>query len=197
MAEQKIRCPWLDLSKEDYVHYHDTEWGVPIYDDQTLFEYLTLESAQAGLSWYTILKKRENYRTAFANFDPIEVAEFDQEKVEELLQNSGIVRHRQKINAAIHNAKLVLEIQKEHGSLSDFLWGFVDHKVIIRHSNTLEDYQVATTPESDKLFKALKKRGFKFLGSTTVYAFMQACGMVNDHSKDCYRRNQVVNKSNN
>ena len=191
MVDNRPRCPWLDLSKADYVHYHDTEWGTPIYDDHTLFEFLTLESAQAGLSWYTILKKRENYRAAFANFDPVKVASFDQEMVEKLMLNAGIVRHRQKIQAAIHNAKLVLEIQKEHGSLSDYLWGFVEHQVIVRHSSCLEDYAVATTAESDLLFKALKKRGFKFLGSTTVYAFMQACGMVNDHSVDCFRREQV------
>jgi len=185
------RCPWLDTSKEDYVKYHDEEWGVPVHDDQKLFEYLTLESAQAGLSWYTILKRRQGYRDAFANFDVHKVAIFDQEKVEELMQNGGIIRNRGKINAAINNAKLFINIQDEFGSFSDYMWGFVNHKTIVNELNELEDYP-ATSPESDAWSKDLKKRGFKFVGSTICYAHMQACGMINDHSLSCYKRKQII-----
>ena len=194
MSEEKLcRCPWLDTSKADYVAYHDDEWGVPVYDDQKLFEYLILESAQAGLSWYTILKRRDGYRKAFANFDVKAVAQFTEEKVEELLLDTGIVRHRGKINAAINNAKLFIAIQQEFGSFSDYMWGFVDHKTIVNHWEKLEDYP-ATTKESDAWSKDLKKRGFKFVGSTICYAHMQACGMVNDHSVDCYKRSQIIDE---
>jgi len=189
--EVLCRCPWLDTTKPDYVAYHDNEWGVPVYDDQKLFEYLTLESAQAGLSWYTILKRRDGYRAAFANFDVNVVAQFTDDKVAELMLNSAIIRHRGKINAAINNAKLFIDIQKECGSFSDYMWGFVGHKTIVNDWANLEDYP-ATSKESDAWSKDLKKRGFKFVGSTICYAHMQACGMINDHSGDCYKRSQII-----
>ncbi|MBU2926472.1 DNA-3-methyladenine glycosylase I [Colwellia sp. 1_MG-2023] len=187
------RCPWLDTSKPDYVAYHDEEWGVPVYDDQKLFEFLCLESAQAGLSWYTILKRRNGYRDAFANFDVNIVAQYDQDKVEQLLLNPDIIRHRGKINAAINNAQLFIKIQQEFGSFSNYMWGFVDNKTIVKEYKTLSDYP-ATSPESDAWSKDLKKRGFKFVGSTICYAHMQACGMVNDHSLSCYKRKQIIDK---
>lgn len=187
------RCPWLDTSKPDYVEYHDNEWGEPVYDDQKLFEFLTLESAQAGLSWYTILKRRQGYRDAFANFEVDTVSKYDQEKVEELMLNSGIIRNRGKINAAINNAKLFIDIQHEFDSFSDYMWGFVGHKTIVNEYSALSDY-AATSPESDAWSKDLKKRGFKFVGSTICYAHMQACGMVNDHSINCYKRKQIIDK---
>ncbi|MDO6446925.1 DNA-3-methyladenine glycosylase I [Colwellia sp. 1_MG-2023] len=190
---EPCRCPWLDTSKPDYVKYHDEEWGVPVYDDQKLFEYLTLESAQAGLSWYTILKRREGYRKAFANFDVNIVAQYDDAKFEELLLNKDIIRNRLKINAAINNAQRFIEIQKEFGSFSEYMWGFVNHKTIVNEISTPEDYQ-ATSPESDAFCKDLKKRGFKFVGSTICYAHMQACGMVNDHSLSCYKRSQIISE---
>jgi len=187
------RCAWLDTSKADYVAYHDDEWGVPIHDDNKLFEFLTLESAQAGLSWYTILKRREGYRKAFASFDVEVVAQYSAEKVEELVLNSEIIRHRGKINAAINNAQRFIEIQQEFGSFSQYMWSFVNHKTIVNHYTKLSDYP-ATSPESDAWSKDLKKRGFKFVGSTTCYAHMQACGMVNDHSSDCYKKSQIINE---
>ncbi len=191
--ENQCRCPWLDTTKPDYVAYHDDEWGVPVFDDRKLFEYLMLESAQAGLSWYTILKRRDGYRAAFANFDVEKVSKFTEEKVEELLLDIGIIRHRGKINAAINNAKLFIAIQKEFGSFSEYMWGFVNHKTIVNNWEKLEDYP-ATSKESDAWSKDLKKRGFKFVGSTICYAHMQACGMVNDHSHDCYKRSQIIDE---
>jgi DNA-3-methyladenine glycosylase I len=191
ISEKKCRCPWLDISKPDYVKYHDDEWGVPVYDDKKLFEFLILESAQAGLSWYTILKRRKGYQAAFADFDVVKVALFNQEKVEELMLNSAIIRNRGKINAVINNAKLFIAIQKEYGSFSDYMWGFVNNKTIVNEYTELKDYP-ATSIESDAWSKDLKKRGFKFVGSTICYAFMQACGMVNDHSLDCYKRKQII-----
>jgi DNA-3-methyladenine glycosylase I len=190
---EPCRCPWLDTSKADYVQYHDEEWGVPVYDDQKLFEYLTLESAQAGLSWYTILKRRDGYRKAFENFDVNKVAQFDDAKFEALLVNKDIIRNRLKIKAAINNAQRFIEIQQEFGSFSQYMWGFVDHKTIVNEINTSEDYQ-ATSPESDAFCKDLKKRGFKFIGSTICYAHMQACGMINDHSLSCYKRSQIISE---
>jgi DNA-3-methyladenine glycosylase I len=187
-----IRCPWVDLSKPDYVDYHDKEWGVPVYDDRLIFEFLCLESAQAGLSWYTVLKKRENCRRAFDNFDPKKVARYNQAKVEKLLQNPGIIRNRLKIEATVNNARRFLEVQAAFGSFSEYVWGFVGGKPIINHSiRKLSDYR-ATSPESDALSRDLKKRGFKFMGSTIVYAHMQATGMVNDHSLDCFRRKEII-----
>lgn len=194
MNEENVcRCHWLDTTKPDYVAYHDNEWGVPVYDDEKLFEYLTLESAQAGLSWYTILKRREGYREAFANFDVHKVAQFTDKDVDKLLLNDGIIRHRGKINATINNAKLFIEIQKEFDSFSNYMWSFVNHKTIVNHFKNKDDYP-ATTKESDAWSKDLKKRGFKFVGSTICYAHMQACGMVNDHSHDCYRRSEIIAK---
>ncbi|MGF1731728.1 DNA-3-methyladenine glycosylase I [Photobacterium kasasachensis] len=191
MSESLTRCPWVDTSKPDYVAYHDLEWGVPLYEDNKIFEFLILESAQAGLSWYTILKKRENYRGAFANFDPKVVATFDEAQVEQLMENAGIVRNRRKIEAAINNAQRFLEVQAEFGSFAKYIWGFVGGKPKTNHIESLSDYPVKTQ-ESDALAKDLKKRGFKFLGSTTIYAHMQASGMVNDHSIDCFRRAEIL-----
>ena len=183
---EKTRCAWVNKD-QDYIDYHDNEWGKPVKDDKILFEFLILESFQAGLSWFTILKKRENFREAFANFDVKKVANFDEEKVEELVLNAGIIRHRGKINAAINNAKLFIKIQKEYGSFSDFIWEYVNHQPIVNHWNSIKEVP-ATTEISDKLAKDLKKRGFKFFGSTTIYAHMQATGMVNDHTLDCFCR---------
>ncbi|OBT13884.1 DNA-3-methyladenine glycosylase [Vibrio sp. UCD-FRSSP16_10] len=188
MGETVKRCDWLDTSKPDYVEYHDKEWGRPVYDDQVFFEFLILESAQAGLSWYTILKRREGYRKAFANFDPVKVAQFDAARVEELMQDSSIIRNRAKIESAINNAHLFIDIQREYGSFSSFIWAYVNDQPIDQRVEG--DAVVATTPLSDQLSKDLKKRGFKFLGSTTLYAFLQATGIVNDHDLDCICRSQ-------
>lgn len=190
MANEPCRCPWLDLSKPDYVRYHDEEWGVPVHDDHKMFEFLILESAQAGLSWYTILKRREGYRHAFANFNVQAVAKFSQEDVERLMQNEAIIRNRAKINAAINNAKVFITIQQEFGSFCDYLWAYVNHKPIINNLKSLKDYP-ATTELSDLISKDLKKRGMKFFGSTICYAHLQACGIVNDHSEGCFRKHQV------
>jgi DNA-3-methyladenine glycosylase I len=187
------RCPWVDLSKPDYIEYHDKEWGVPVYDDRLMFEFLTLESAQAGLSWYTVLKKRENYRMAFENFEPEKISGFDQLKIEGLLLNPGIIRNRLKIEATVNNAHKFLEVQAEYGSFSKYIWSFVGGKPKINTIRKLSDYP-ATSRESDALSKDLKIRGFKFLGSTVCYAHMQATGMVNDHSFDCFRKNEIIEK---
>jgi DNA-3-methyladenine glycosylase I len=190
LADDRPRCPWVDLKKPDYVAYHDEEWGVPVHDDRKMFEFLTLESAQAGLSWYTILKKREQYRRAFAQFEVSKVARFSKRKIESLMRDAGIVRNRAKIVAAVNNAQRFLEIQEEFGSFDDYVWRFVDGEPIVQNLLRMEDYP-ATTRESDALAKDLKARGFKFLGSTTCYAHMQAAGMVNDHSFDCFRKTEV------
>lgn len=184
------RCPWC-LGFPEYVAYHDTEWGVPVYDDRIHFEFLVLESAQAGLSWATILKKRAGYRRAFADFDYKVVAEFPESYVQELLQDPGIIRNTLKIRAAITNAQRFLEVQREFGSFSDYIWGFVGGKPIQNSLTSMKDAK-ATTPESDRLAKDLKKRGFKFLGSTTIYAHMQATGLVNDHLDTCFRKSEVI-----
>jgi DNA-3-methyladenine glycosylase I len=193
MAKQQMpgRCPWVDLSKADYIAYHDREWGVPVHDDRVLFEFLTLEAAQAGLSWYTVLRKREHYRLALDGFDPEQVARYDAQKVEALLGNAGIIRNRQKISAAINNAQRFLEIQAEFGSFDAYIWRFVDGAPIVHTIRTPQDYP-ATSPESDALSKDLRQRGFKFAGSTICYAHMQATGMVNDHSVDCFRRQAII-----
>lgn len=185
------RCPWLDETKPDYVEYHDKEWGVPVLDDQTMFEYLVLESAQAGLSWYTILKRREGYRSAFANFDVEKVARFTQEDERRLREDSGIIRNKLKISSTITNAQHFIEIQEEFGSFCNYIWSFVDNKVLVTSPKTLEDYP-ATSEVSDRLSKDLKKRGFKFVGSTIIYAHLQAAGLINDHSVSCYRRQEVI-----
>jgi DNA-3-methyladenine glycosylase I len=179
-----VRCSWCG-NDPLYVRYHDEEWGKPVYDDQTLFEFLILESAQAGLSWITILRKRENYRKAFANFDVEKVAKFSQEDVERLLQNEGIIRNRLKVNAAISNARLFLGIQKEFGSFSNYIWGFLPNKKpIINKLNSNKDL-LPRTKLSDSISSDMKKRGFKFFGTTICYAHMQATGMVNDHIEGC------------
>ena len=185
------RCPWLDLDKPDYVAYHDREWGVPVHDDRKHFEFLTLESAQAGLSWYTVLRKRANYRQAFAEFDPAKVACFSAAKVEQMLQDPGLIRNRRKIGAAVENARHFLAVQDEFGSFSAYIWRFVGGEPIVNEFRTLADLP-ATSRESDALSKDLKSRGFKFIGSTVIYAHMQATGMVNDHVLDCFRRRQIL-----
>ncbi|PCH49386.1 MAG: DNA-3-methyladenine glycosylase I [Cellvibrionales bacterium] len=189
-SSTKQRCNWP--SKDPlYEKYHDEEWGVPCYDDHKLFEFLVLESAQAGLSWITILRKRDNYRKAFADFDAQKVARFNKRSVERLLGDAGIVRNRLKIEAAISNAKLFLDLQDEHGSFANFLWGYIDGKPIQNKRQTLADYP-ATTPLSDTISKDMKKRGFRFFGSTICYAHMQAMGMVNDHTVDCFRHSECA-----
>jgi DNA-3-methyladenine glycosylase I len=177
------RCPWT-TSDELMVKYHDEEWGIPVYDDVKHFEFLTLESAQAGLSWKTILHRREAYRLAFAGFDPEKVALFGVEMVDHLLQNTGIIRNRQKIEAAINNAQRFLEVQKEFGSFSAYIWGFVGGEPIQNGFRTLEELP-SKTVEAERLSKDLKKRGFKFVGPVTIYAHMQAAGLVNDHLVAC------------
>jgi len=184
------RCPWCG-SDPLYVKYHDEEWGVPVFDDRKQFEFLVLESMQAGLSWYIVLKKRENFRKAFADFDPEKVAAFDPEKVEELIQDAGIIRNRAKILAAVNNAARFLEIQKEFGSFSDFLWGFVNRKPVVNQFENLSQIP-ASTPLSDAISRDLKKRGFKFLGTTVVYAHLQATGLVNDHLTGCFRWSELA-----
>ena len=187
----RVICPWVDTGKPDYIDYHDHEWGVPVHDDHRLFEFLTLEAAQAGLSWYTVLRKRENYRLAFDRFDPEKVAGYDDHKVRALLENSGIIRNRAKILAAINNAQKFLEIQKEFGSFDAYVWRFVNGMPIVNELRQLGDYP-ATSPESDALSKDLRQRGFKFMGSKICYAHMQATGMVNDHTLDCFRRREIM-----
>ena len=184
------RCEWCENSFEDYVRYHDEEWGVPVHDDRKHFEFLILEGAQAGLSWATILKRRQGYRKAFANFDPQIVAAYSDQKIEELLQDIGIIRNRLKVKGAVTNAKQFIHIQQEYGSFDKFIWQFVNNKPIVNQWKSMRDIP-ATTTESDALSKELKKRGFKFVGSTIMYAHMQACGLVNDHKMDCFRYNQV------
>lgn len=179
------RCPWSG-SQDFYVHYHDTEWGVPVHDDRTLFEFLVLEGAQAGLSWSTILKKRENYRKAFAGFDPAKVGRFGARDMTRLLGDPGIVRNRLKIESAIDNARAFLEVQEEHGSFDRWIWSFVGGRPVQNAFESMKQVP-AKTPLSDTVSKELKKRGFRFVGSTIVYAHMQATGMVNDHLVSCFR----------
>jgi DNA-3-methyladenine glycosylase I len=172
------------------IEYHDEEWGIPVHDDWILFEFLILEGAQAGLSWTTILKKRENYRLAFDNFDPEKVSAYNDQKIEELVENSGIVRNKLKIRSAIVNAKLLLEIQREYGSFDNYVWKFVDGKPIQNKWKKMEDIP-SSTLESENMSSDLKNRGFKFVGPTICYAFMQAVGMVNDHLDDCFRHSEL------
>ena len=191
LMETIKRCAWAEKQLDAYKAYHDTEWGVPVFDDKKLFEFLILEGAQAGLSWLTILKRREGYRKAFAGFDVEKVARFDAKNVEALMQDAGIIRNRLKIEATISNARVFIAIQKEFGSFSKYMWNFVDGKPIqnkFRHISELP----ATTPLSDAISKDLKKRGMKFVGSTIIYAHMQATGMVNDHTTDCFRHRQLT-----
>lgn len=184
MSGNQKRCTWAEGSDLEKA-YHDNEWGVPVHDDQVLFEYLTLEGAQAGLSWSTILNKREGYRLSFDNFDLHKVSHYEQNKIDALLQNPDIVRNKLKVNSVVTNAKLILQIQDEVGSFDEYIWQFVDGEPIINHWKVMSDVP-ATTSESDAMSKALKKKGFKFIGSTICYAFMQATGMVNDHVTDCF-----------
>lgn len=185
------RCSWANYQNDLLYHkYHDEEWGVPVYDDDKLFEFLTLESAQAGLSWLTILRKRENYRKVFDNFNVKKVAKYDEKKINELMLNDGIIRYKPKIEAAINNAQKFIEIQKEFGSFSKFQWKFVNNKTIENNFEKLSDLP-AKTKISEKFHKDLKSRGFKFIGPTTCYAHMQACGMVNDHLTTCPRHLEI------
>ena len=189
MTEAKVRCAWAG-SDPLYQAYHDEEWGVPVHDDRLLFEFVVLESAQAGLSWLTILKKRENYRRAFAGFDVKKVAAFDERKVEELLQDAGIVRNRLKVRATISNAQRFMEIQGEFGGFATYLWDFMGGKPKINAWKSMRQVP-ATTPQSDALSKDLVRRGFKFMGSTICYAHMQTTGLVNDHTTDCFRYREL------
>jgi DNA-3-methyladenine glycosylase I len=186
----KKRCEWGD-SSEIYQKYHDEEWGVPVYDDQKLFEFLVLESAQAGLSWITILKRREGYRKAFANFNPADVANYNETNVEELMQDTGIIRNRKKIESAISNARAFLKIQEEFGSFSNYMWNFVGGKSIVNHFEKLSEIP-AKTELSELISKDMKKRGFKFLGPTVIYSHLQATGIVNDHLGYCFRQPELT-----
>ena len=187
MTKAVQRCTWAEGVSLDYIEYHDKEWGVPVWDDRTQFEFLVLEGAQAGLSWSTILNKREGYRKAFADFDPIKVARFTDKRVEKLLQDPSIVRNRLKVKSAVTNAKAFLAVQQEYGTFCDYIWAFVGGKPI-QNKHEKDGDVPATSPESDAISKDLKKRGFKFVGSTIIYAHMQATGMVNDHVTGCFRR---------
>lgn len=183
----RSRCAWVPAGNEMYEKYHDIEWGVPVHDDRKLFEFIVLESAQAGLSWAIVLKKREGYRKAFANFDPKRVAKYGQSEVKKLLQNTEIIRNRQKIEAAVKNAKVFLEIQKEFGSFDSYMWSFVSGKTIKHDLRSLKDYP-KFIPEAEAFAKDLKRRGFGFFGPTVAYAHMQAVGMVDDHMIGCFKR---------
>jgi DNA-3-methyladenine glycosylase I len=190
----KTRCQWISKEKEGslYCNYHDKEWGTPVHDDKVLFEFLILEGAQAGLSWSTVLKKRENYRKAFDDWDFNKIAKYGEKKEKELLQNEGIIRNRLKIKSTINNAKAFIQIIKEFGSFNKYVWGFVNGKPIINKIKAMREIP-ATTEISDKISKNLKKRGMNFVGSTIIYAFMQAVGMVNDHEISCFRYKEIIN----
>lgn len=190
--EQNTRCEWC-LSDPIYMDYHDHEWGVPVHDDQKQFEFLVLESAQAGLSWLTILKRREGYKRLYSGFDTEKVASFDESKIQEMMLDPGIIRNRKKIESSINNAQKFLDIRDQYDSFCNYLWGFVDGKQVVNHFSRLTDLP-ATTPLSDTISKDLKQRGFKFLGSTIVYAHLQATGLVNDHLVDCFRFQQCMDQ---
>jgi DNA-3-methyladenine glycosylase I len=187
----KKGCAWAGMKKPYYLAYHDEEWGVPVHNDLLHFEFLILESAQAGLSWDTVLRKRENYRKAFDQFDPELVAKYDQKKIELLLQDAGIIKNKLKIKSAIGNARVFLELQEEFGSFNDYIWRFVDGKPIINTWKNISELP-ATSPESNELSKDLKKRGMKFVGSTIMYAHMQATGLIMDHTMDCFRYSELT-----
>jgi DNA-3-methyladenine glycosylase I len=186
MQKEITRCAWCN-SSELYQKYHDEEWGVPVYEDTKLFEFMLLETFQAGLSWITILNKRENFRKAFDNFDYKKIANYSEDKIQDLLQDPGIIRNKLKVYSAVSNATAFIKVQDEYGSFSKYIWGFVDGKPIVNNRKSLSEVK-ATTPLSDAISKDLKKRGFKFVGSTVVYAHMQATGMVDDHVDDCWKR---------
>jgi DNA-3-methyladenine glycosylase I len=192
MKTTEKRCPWPE--DELYITYHDTEWGVPLHDDRALFEFLILEGAQAGLSWHTVLKKRENYRAAFDQFDPQKVARYDEKKIKKLLANPGIIRNRLKVASAVANAHAFLAVQEEFGSFDEYIWRFVDGKPLINRRRSMKEIP-ARTKESDAMSKDLKQRGFKFVGSTICYAHMQATGMVNDHLLHCFRHRELGGSS--
>lgn len=192
MKKETVRCPWC-MSCDIYMEYHDKEWGVPVHDDAKHFEFLVLESAQAGLSWLTVLKKRENYRKVYMNFDAKKVAKFGPEKVAELMNNEGIIRNLKKIEASINNAARFLEVQKEFGSFDKYIWGFTGGKPVVNKWRDLKDLP-PKTELSDEVSKDMKKRGFKFLGSTVIYAHLQAVGIINDHLKDCFRYSELSRK---
>ncbi len=192
MMNEKVRCPWVgenDWNKD----YHDTEWGVPVHDDRKLFEFLILDAFQAGLSWLTILKKRENFRKAFDNFDAQKMANYSEDKIQELLQDAGIIRNKLKIRAAVSNAQAFLKLQKEYGSFDNYIWQFTEHKTIVNTWTKNEEIPVSTAM-SDVMSKSLKKNGFKFVGTTICYAFMQASGMINDHIICCFRYREVLDQ---
>lgn len=191
MSISPTRCPWVDLSKPDYVNYHDTQWGVPVHEDRLLFEFLILEAFQAGLSWYTILKRRETFRQAFDGFDPQKVARYGEQKVLELLANPGIIRNRAKVLAAVNNARRFLDVQEEFGNFDAYIWGFIYNRPIVNVFRTLEELP-AQTDLSRTISRELSRRGFTFVGPTIIYAHMQATGMVNDHTLDCYRRQEIL-----
>ncbi len=191
MAKKLTRCKWAEGGNFDYIRYHDEEWGVPVYDDRVHYEFLILEGAQAGLSWSTILNKRDGYRKAFVDFDPAKVARFTDKRIAKLLENPAIVRNRLKVTSSVTNAKAFLKVQKEFGSFSDYIWDFVGGKPVQNRFRRDSDIP-ATSPESDALSKDLKQRGFKFVGSTIIYAHMQATGLVNDHITGCFRYKPVV-----
>lgn len=182
------RCPWVPPDDPEYIAYHDKEWGVPIHEDHKLFEFLILEGAQAGLSWKTILSRREGYRQAFDHFDIAAVAAYSDEKHAHLKNDDRIIKNRLKIQSATKNARAVLEIQKEYGSFDQYVWSFVGHVPVVHHIASLKDYPT-TSPEAEALSKDMKKRGMSFVGPTIMYAFMQACGLINDHAIDCFRKN--------
>jgi DNA-3-methyladenine glycosylase I len=188
------RCAWVNLEDELYVDYHDREWGVPVHDDQILFEFIVLESFQAGLSWRIVLRKREAFRQAFANFDPEIVAGFDEDKVMKLLENQAIIRNRLKVRAAVTNAQAFMKIKEEFGNFDIYMWEFVGHKTITNHWKIISEIP-SRTPESDAMSKDLIHRGFKFVGSTICYAHMQATGMVNDHTMNCFRYPEILQLS--
>lgn len=189
-ATQKERCPWC-LKTDTYIHYHDTEWGIPVHDDRVHFEFLILEGAQAGLSWLTILNKREGYRKNFADFDPVKVARFTPARIEKMLLDPGIVRNRLKVQAAVSNARCFMAIQKEFGSFDRYVWKFVNNRPIVNAWQSLREVP-PVSPESDALSKDLIRRGFRFVGSTVIYAHMQACGLINDHLISCFRYKEIV-----
>lgn len=186
LVSDKPRCGWVPLNKPFYVQYHDEEWGVPVHDDRLMFEFLVLETFQAGLSWEIVLKKRENFHRAFDDFDMETVALYDDQKIRELQNNKGIIRNRLKIRAAVNNAQKCLELVEQHGSLSDYLWDFVEGQPVVNHWTSVDEIP-ARTPLSDEISAEMKKMGFKFFGSTVCYAHLQAVGMVNDHTIDCFR----------
>ena len=193
MPRKITRCEWCG-DDPLYIRYHDEEWGMPGHNDRKLFEMLLLEGAQAGLSWITVLRKRENYRKAFSNFNPNKIARYDEKRIKELLNNPGIIRNRLKINAAIINAQCFLKVKKEFGTFDDYIWQFVNHEPVINKFKSLSELP-ATSEASETMSKDLKNRGFKFIGPTICYAFMKACGMGNDHVVNCYRYKQVIGKN--